>query len=365
MRRSPRRSSPSTWNDLTDTTAGLAVLARLVLVVASAWVAFGPERAVDEATQIPALLAPALAVASFGFTRSVEGIDLLLVPAGVLHAIAFAVWFGGLVLLSRVVLAGSGGQDLVDAVRGFGRLATISMIAVLLSGVVLTIKLLGGIGALFDTGFGRLLLLKAVLVAAIGLRGDDQSSGRPPSTGQPGRAQRADRVPAPAGDRHGDARRSARARAHRMDDRQCAGRARRRRRNRRLSTADEQLQAGERRLLRRRRCRSGDGRVERFVITVSQPASGLVEMNIRFDPIDAYVQSIVIPVGDRLDGKGQMIVRNVPLDATGQWPSDRDRPVPGRLTRRDPGDLQRRPGDRYHEHHDDCRDDCPTVTPTG
>ena len=35
-----------------------------------------------------------------------------------------AVWFGGLILLARVVLAGPGEEDLVHAVRGFARIST-------------------------------------------------------------------------------------------------------------------------------------------------------------------------------------------------------------------------------------------------
>ena len=43
--------------------------------------------------------------------------------AGIVHALAMAVWFGGVVLLARVVLAGPGEEDLVHAVRGFGRIS--------------------------------------------------------------------------------------------------------------------------------------------------------------------------------------------------------------------------------------------------
>ena len=64
-------------------------------------------------------------------------------------------------LLWRVVLAGSGEQDLVDAVRGFGRIATPALLAILLCGCVLTAKLVGGASELLGSGYGRLLLLKA------------------------------------------------------------------------------------------------------------------------------------------------------------------------------------------------------------
>jgi copper transport protein len=112
---------PSTWSDLTDTTPGIAALARLALVVCAGWVAIRPERVIDPATQLPALLIPGLAVATFGFTRTGGDLELVGYAMGILHALAMSVWFGGLVLLSRVVLAGPGEDDLVHAARGYAR----------------------------------------------------------------------------------------------------------------------------------------------------------------------------------------------------------------------------------------------------
>ena len=43
-------------------------------------------------------------------------------------------------------------------------------------------------------------------------------------------------------------------------------------------------------------------------IDVLEPAQGLVALTLRFDPVDAYVESIVISVTPTLTGKGQMIV---------------------------------------------------------
>ncbi len=311
--------SPSGWSDLTDTTAGLALLARLVLVVGSAWVAFGPERVVDEATQIPALLGPALAVATFGFTRATDGIDLVLVPAGVLHVVGFAVWFGGLVLLWRVVLAGSGGRDLVDAMRGFGRLANVSMLAVLASGVLLTMRLLGGLGALFDTGYGRLLLLKALLVAGMAYAGVVNRQTVAARIGghdsMPGRtAYRFRRaigsemlagvlVLGLTGWMVGSVPEGLGASA-------ITGDYTRPTLSVRLDNDDYDVEVG-----------LGPATVglNDIEINVNSPASGLVEMKLRFDPVDAYVESVVISVTDELQGRGQLVVHDVPLNSAGQW----------------------------------------------
>ena len=82
---------------------------------------------------------------------------------GFVHAVAMAVWLGGVVLLARVVLAGPGEEDLVQAVRGFGRISTTAIVATIVSGLVQLFRLDGG--SLFSDAHGRVLLLKTVLVA--------------------------------------------------------------------------------------------------------------------------------------------------------------------------------------------------------
>jgi copper transport protein len=157
--------SPSTWSDLTDSTPGLAALARLGLSVASIWVVMRPERVIDPANQVPALALPGLAVATLGFSRTGGELAAVGVAVGVLHALAMAVWLGGLVLLVRVVLAGSGDDDLVHAVRGFVRISTPAILVTVLTGAVQTFRL--DRGTLFQTGHGWVMLLKAVAVGAM------------------------------------------------------------------------------------------------------------------------------------------------------------------------------------------------------
>lgn len=154
--------SPAAWSDLTDHTAGVAALARLALVVACGWVVTRPERAIDPATQLPALLVPGLAVATLGFSRTGGDLAAIGVLAGVVHALAMAVWVGGLVLLARVVLAGPGDDDLVHAVRGFSRLSNPAILLTVGSGLVQLLRL--DRGTLFDTGHGYVLLLKVLVV---------------------------------------------------------------------------------------------------------------------------------------------------------------------------------------------------------
>lgn len=156
--------NPLNWVDLFSAgIPGIAAIARLVLVVASAWVAFRPDRVIDPVTQMVALLIPGLATATIGLSRTNMDLALVAVPLSVIHALAMAIWIGGVVLLARVVLAGPGEEDLVHAVRGFGRLSTGAIIVTIATGVVQMILLDGG--NLFGSSHGRVVLLKTVVVA--------------------------------------------------------------------------------------------------------------------------------------------------------------------------------------------------------
>ena len=153
---------PTGWGDLLDTTPGKAALLRVVFVAAAVYVVIRPERSIDPATQLPALVPPALAVVTIAFGREEYG--LIEWAAGSVHALSMAAWVGGLVLVWRVVLAGPGEEDLVHAVRGFSRLSTPAMWIAVLSGAALWFRLDRD-----DPGsnHGLVVLGKVVAVAAM------------------------------------------------------------------------------------------------------------------------------------------------------------------------------------------------------
>jgi putative copper export protein len=157
--------SPTAWIDLKDSAPGLAALARVAFAGGCGWVVLRPERCLEQQSQMMALGIPALAVATFGFSRSGGDMALVGYAAGVVHALAMAVWLGGVVLLTRVVLAGPGEDDLVHAVRGFSRLSTPALLLTVITGAIQTWRL--DRGALFDTSHGRVLLVKALAVGAM------------------------------------------------------------------------------------------------------------------------------------------------------------------------------------------------------
>jgi copper transport protein len=150
---------PTSWGDLMDTTTGKAALLCLVFVAASFYVIARPERVIDPATQLMALVPAGLALATLGFGRDNFGAFNYLLST--VHVMGMGVWFGGLLLLNRVVLAGPGDEDLVHAVRGFARLSQPAWIATVVTGLLLAFKLdRNGI----TSGHGLLVVVKALLV---------------------------------------------------------------------------------------------------------------------------------------------------------------------------------------------------------
>jgi copper transport protein len=158
--------NPATWLELaeggwTDRFA----LVRLVLVIATVWAIWRPERLIDPATQLVAVGIPALAVVMVGLSR----IGGSLAPAGIVlsitHAAAAAVWFGGALIITRVVASGPGDSDLVDAIRAFNKVSMPAILVTIVTGVAQMVRLDGG--QLFTSGHGRVLLVKTVAVAAM------------------------------------------------------------------------------------------------------------------------------------------------------------------------------------------------------
>lgn len=157
--------SPTSWGTLTDTTPGIAALARVIFVFLTGWVVMRPERVIDPATQLPALALPGLAVATLGFSRSGGQLAFLGYAAGIAHALAMAVWLGGLILLARVVLAGPGEEDLVHAVRGFARISTPALAVTIFTGFIQMYRL--DWGEIFTSNHGRVLFLKSIAVGVM------------------------------------------------------------------------------------------------------------------------------------------------------------------------------------------------------
>jgi putative copper resistance protein D len=104
---------------------------------------------------------------------SVGEIGILHVTADALHLIAAAAWLGGLVSLALLLAAARHHHDVAwasveyDATRRFSTLGLASVGAIFITGIINTWILVGSVHALITTDYGRLLMLKLTLFAAM------------------------------------------------------------------------------------------------------------------------------------------------------------------------------------------------------
>ena len=97
------------------------------------------------------------------------------VTVGVVHMAAMAVWIGGLVTLTGFLLRGTDARVLGVILPVWSRWAALAVIWLVVAGAVQSVVQLGSLPALWQTGYGRLLLAKlgvlaVVLAAAAGAR---------------------------------------------------------------------------------------------------------------------------------------------------------------------------------------------------
>ncbi|HJV04781.1 MAG TPA: copper resistance protein CopC [Actinomycetota bacterium] len=82
------------------------------------------------------------------------------------HVVAVGVWLGGLAAL-LIGIRGRAGEATGAAVRRFSAVAAYALAAVAVTGVVRAVNEVGSWGALFSTGYGRLVLVKAGLLLGL------------------------------------------------------------------------------------------------------------------------------------------------------------------------------------------------------
>lgn len=152
--------APTGWGALLDSAHGKAAIIRFVFVVATVYAVRNPTRVVDPGYRLQALGIPLIAVFSTAFNRPEFGFVEWL--AGGVHAVAMAAWFGGLVVLTRVVLVWPGEEDLVQAVRGYAKYSMPALVVTVVTGIVLMFRLdRGSLGS----DHGIVLIVKTLLVA--------------------------------------------------------------------------------------------------------------------------------------------------------------------------------------------------------
>ncbi|HEY0001453.1 MAG TPA: copper resistance protein CopC [Actinoplanes sp.] len=91
------------------------------------------------------------------------------IAADVVHMAAMAVWLGGLITLTVFLLPRTHPRVLGVLLPAWSRWAALAVVWLVAGGVVQAVVQVGSVGALWQTGYGRLLLAKvAVLAATLG-----------------------------------------------------------------------------------------------------------------------------------------------------------------------------------------------------
>ncbi|MBG0566687.1 copper resistance protein CopC [Actinoplanes sp. NEAU-A11] len=153
-----------TWSSLplTEYAVAAAVIGGMVLAVAllSLGRASRQRRVAAVAVAAIAAMAPALV----GHTRAASP-EVLAIGADALHLLAGSVWLGGLVGLTLTLPdLSSRGAHAAEVLARFSTAAAGVLAALIATGSLLAWRILGSWGALVDTGYGQLLLVKVAIV---------------------------------------------------------------------------------------------------------------------------------------------------------------------------------------------------------
>jgi copper transport protein len=147
----------------------------LVALAGVGWVAVGlvvASRLPRAMAAVPlALVAVVPSLAGHAWTQDPSW---LLLPSDVVHVIAMGLWFGGLAALVAALPAATATLEPSDRSRllapvlvRFSGLALICVIALASTGTAETILYLNSLGELLDTGFGRAILIKILLLGGL------------------------------------------------------------------------------------------------------------------------------------------------------------------------------------------------------
>jgi copper transport protein len=109
----------------------------------------------------------ALATWAFAGHASSQRWPWIGVPVDVVHHAAAAAWLGVLAMLAFVVFRAAPIDDLVDAVQRFSLIAATAVAAVVATGIVQSLRLVGDPSALLGTTHGRVLLAKLALLGVM------------------------------------------------------------------------------------------------------------------------------------------------------------------------------------------------------
>ena len=153
----------------TTTDAGMALALR-ILLAGALWLVLFRYRIAYRDLYWTAVTIPALGLlatwAFAGHSRSMRW-PAVGVVTDVAHHAAAAVWIAGLAIVGWIVIPGADRDQVVPAVRRFSRVAGYAVAALVATGVLQSLRLVGSPLDLFDVDHGRYLAVKLVALAAM------------------------------------------------------------------------------------------------------------------------------------------------------------------------------------------------------
>jgi len=161
--------TPSVWGLIDQTGTGRTILLRVALaVVLMALLALFRHRATAwwRSVALAAALATVVSFPAGGHASSLAP-RLLWTAVDALHLAAMAVWLGGLVLFTVGRRVWLHDEAAVPLVRRFSAAAAVCVPLIVATGVAQTWKLSGGFDGITETAWGRTLLVKVSVVAAL------------------------------------------------------------------------------------------------------------------------------------------------------------------------------------------------------
>lgn len=151
--------------DVMQTRLGLALFIRAICAFAWGLIALTVSASVSRRWRIGVISTAVVTIATYAASghQSAGTLPGIFVPLDMIHLAAISTWVGALLALAVI----SKVNNVENEAKRFSLMATWSMPVVVVTGVVQGLHLLGGISTITETNFGKLLLLKTLLVGAV------------------------------------------------------------------------------------------------------------------------------------------------------------------------------------------------------
>jgi copper transport protein len=151
--------------DVLQTRLGLALFIRSICALAWGFIALTASASVTRRWRIGVVATSVVTIATYATSghQSAGTLPAVFVPLDMVHLAGISTWVGALLVLAVIYRD----NDVDNEAKRFSRMATWSMPLVVVTGVVQGLHLMGGISTITQSSFGKLLLLKTLLVVCV------------------------------------------------------------------------------------------------------------------------------------------------------------------------------------------------------